>query len=171
MGKRSSYKQIERDFYPTPAEAILPLLPHIPPGSTFNEPCAGDGALVRHLEDAGVPCIGWSDIEPQDPSVGRLDVFDLGECAGHMFITNPPWSWPVLDPLIDHLSTIARTWLLLNADLMHNKRMAPHMARCSNVASIGRVQWFGNQTGMENSAWYCFERSPCPTIFHARGTA
>ena len=30
MGKRSDYERKERDFYPTPMEAFLPLLPHLP---------------------------------------------------------------------------------------------------------------------------------------------
>jgi len=47
MGKRSSFKRVERDFYPTPREAVLPLLLHLEYGTAFSEPCAGDGALIR----------------------------------------------------------------------------------------------------------------------------
>ena len=46
MGKRSDFKRRERDFYPTPREALLPLLPHIKGVRRFREPCAGAGDLV-----------------------------------------------------------------------------------------------------------------------------
>jgi hypothetical protein len=52
MGKRSSFDRVPRDFYPTPYEAVLPLLAHLP-RCTFNEPCAGNGALIRHLQQHG----------------------------------------------------------------------------------------------------------------------
>ena len=29
MGKRSSFKRVPRDFYPTPYKAAVPLFPHI----------------------------------------------------------------------------------------------------------------------------------------------
>jgi len=32
MGKRSNFDRIERDFYPTPIEAVEPLLDHLPYG-------------------------------------------------------------------------------------------------------------------------------------------
>jgi hypothetical protein len=50
MGKRSSFERREADFYPTPRVAVVPLIPHLRCIKTFAEPCAGDGALVRHLE-------------------------------------------------------------------------------------------------------------------------
>ena len=48
MGKRSDFERKPRDFYPTPMEAVEPLLPHLPEGFKFAEPCAGNGALVEH---------------------------------------------------------------------------------------------------------------------------
>ena len=51
MGKRSSFERIERDFYPTPVAAVLPLLTWLPQAPfTFAEPCAGAGSLIQHLE-------------------------------------------------------------------------------------------------------------------------
>ena len=64
MGKRSDFERKPRDFYPTPIEAVYPLLPHLPEGFTFAEPCAGNGALIDHLETKGT-CMWASDIEPQ----------------------------------------------------------------------------------------------------------
>jgi len=30
MGKRSDFERVERDFYPTPLDAVKPLIPHLP---------------------------------------------------------------------------------------------------------------------------------------------
>jgi hypothetical protein len=65
VGKRSSFDRIPRDFYPTPYEAVVPLLPHLPWPCSFIEHCAGDGALIRHLERAGHVCNFAYDIEPR----------------------------------------------------------------------------------------------------------
>lgn len=46
MGKRSRFQRAPRDFYPTPAGAVSPLLPRLPPEFAFVEPCAGAGDLV-----------------------------------------------------------------------------------------------------------------------------
>ena len=56
MGKRSGFARRERDAYPTPIEAVLPLIPHLRGVRAFAEPCAGDGELVRHLESFGLTC-------------------------------------------------------------------------------------------------------------------
>ena len=50
MGKRSTFSRRANDAYPTPIEAVRPLVPHLRGMHIFAEPCAGDGALVRHLE-------------------------------------------------------------------------------------------------------------------------
>ena len=49
MGKRSDFERVPRDYYPTPFEAVRPLVPHLPDKGLFGEPCAGDGRLIRHI--------------------------------------------------------------------------------------------------------------------------
>ena len=63
MGKRSSFIRKERDFYPTPYEAVIPLLPYLD-RDAFCEPCAGDGLLIDHLEKHELSCKEAWDIEP-----------------------------------------------------------------------------------------------------------
>ena len=77
MGKRSNFTRRDRDFYPSPREAVLPLLPHLEPGASFIEPCAGAGDLVRHLRDARHPCIWAFDTHPQSEDVQQFDAFDM----------------------------------------------------------------------------------------------
>jgi hypothetical protein len=57
MGKRSSFERREADFYPTPLDAVVPLIPYLRSVKTFAEPCAGNGDLVRHLESFGLACV------------------------------------------------------------------------------------------------------------------
>lgn len=168
MGKRSDFKRVARDFYPTPNAALLPLVPFLD-DLDYVEPCAGDGALISHLKRHNKFVISASDIEPQGPNIDKLDVLDIKKCDGDMFVTNPPWEWSILKDIIPHLSTLAPTWLLLNADLMHNIRMGPYMKKCAKVVSVGRVKWFGSQAGMENASWYQFIDQPTQTIFYGRG--
>lgn len=174
MGKRSDFKRNKHDFYPTPYEAVLPLLPHLPANVSFNEPCAGDGALIRHLERHGHVCISATDIEPQWCGIHRRDAFEQKGTQADLFITNPPWSRPILHPLIMHLSDIRPTWLLLDADWMHTKQAAPYMDRCRMIISVGRVKWIPDSkfTGKDNASWYLFDaRHEGQTAFIARAAA
>ena len=59
--------------------------------------------------------------------------------------------------MIDHLCKIAPTWLLFDADWMHTKQAIPYLDYCEKIVSIGRVKWFGNASGKDNSCWYLFD--------------
>jgi hypothetical protein len=175
MGKRSNFERVERDFYPTPYEAVVPLLPHLPENTWFDEPCAGDGALVAHLKSHGHVCDYAGDIEPRADWITRRDALDLPEEIWHggtdFFITNPPWDRKILHPLILSLSDIAPTWLLFDADWMHTKQSEPFMGRCQKIVSVGRVKWIpdSTMTGKDNCAWYLFtEEKTAHTEFYGR---
>jgi hypothetical protein len=62
MGKRSNFERREADFYPTPRTAVVPLIPYLRGIRSFAEPCAGDAALVRHLEAFGLRSVYIGDI-------------------------------------------------------------------------------------------------------------
>ena len=160
MGKRSNFERRERDFYPTPYEAVVPLLPHLKPRARFCEPCAGDGALVDHLTKHGFVCARARDIEPRRSDIDRKDA--LTTLTGNIdyFITNPPWDRKILHPLITFLSNQHPTWLLFDADWMHTKQAAELMRRCVKIVSVGRVKWIPNSkmTGKDNCCWYLFKR-------------
>ncbi len=171
MTKREDgkFKRNERDYYPTPLSAVLPLLPHLYTGTIFEEPCAGDGRLVDHLESNGFSCSYSCDIEPQRADIAKFNALDIKTTEADCFITNFPWEWKILQPLLDHLPNIAPTWSLLSADIMHNKRMIPYMKRCAKIASVGRVSWMDNGTsGFDNCAWFLFDRFERDTIFVER---
>jgi hypothetical protein len=159
MGKRSSFERVPRDFYPTPREAVVPLLPFLAPATRFCEPCAGDGALIDHLTAAGHICARARDIEPRRADIDRKDA--LTTLTGNIdcFITNPPWDRKILHPLSGFLSAQHPTWLLFDADWMHTRQSAPFMPMLRKVVSVGRVKWIPDSpfTGKDNCCWYLFD--------------
>jgi len=163
MSKRSSgtFERKPRDWYPTPLAAVAALIPHLPTTLfRYCEPCAGDGALIQHLATLAshALCVGAYDIEPQVSHVERANALSFTHAFDGMFITNPPWDRPILHQLITHLSDLAPTWLLLDADWMHTKQSAPYMSRCVKIASVGRVKWIPDSTmvGKDNCVWMKF---------------
>lgn len=160
MGKRSDFERRERDFYPTPIEAVIPLLAHLPQGSTFVEPCCGDGRLVTHLMMNGMKCEMMADIEP----IGSAWHCDATNHQWHIsfdyFITNPPWRRDILHPIIQNLSNQKPTWLLFDADWMHTKQSRPFLDRLEAIVSVGRVKWIegSKMTGKDNCCWYLFDQ-------------
>lgn len=162
MGKRSDFERKPRDFYPTPKEAVLPILPALATfGSMrFCEPCAGDGALIDHLTEAGHRCVSAWDIEPQRSDIDKSNA--LHRLIGNIdcFITNPPWDRRTLHPLITHLSDQHPTWLLFDADWMHTRQSAPYIDRMRIIVSVGRVKWIpdSKMTGKDNCCWYLFDK-------------
>lgn len=174
MGKRSEFERIERDYYPTPLEAVFPLFPHLPLCSKFIEPCAGDGRLIRHLESmGGHKCVYACDIEPQAEGIEQRDVlfFDAPLPPCDLIISNTPWEREVLHAMIEKFTYHADTWLLFDADWVHTLQAVPYKDLCKKIVSIGRVQWIeGSKTsGMENAAWYFFSKNgPIGTQFYFR---
>jgi len=171
MGKRSSFERVERDFYPTPPEAVRPLIPHLRIGALFSEPCAGDGALIRALAPFGVTCQDRLDIEPQAAGIRQADALTADLGRPEMFITNPPWRRDVLHALITRLSDIAPTWLLFDADWVHTRQAVPYLPRLRRIVAVGRVKWIPDSpfTGKDNCAWHLFTAdSDAPAQFYGR---
>lgn len=175
IGKRSNFERVERDFYPTPKEAVTPLR-SVLQAVWFCEPCAGDGSLVKHLESSipGAVCILATDIEPQQDWILSVDANTLtGEQLLNcdMVITNPPFSWHMLEPLLTRWIDLLPTLVLLPADFMHNRRSQKFMRNCKWILPIGRVKWIADSTmsGKENYCWYLFDKtSDRQTLFLER---
>ena len=169
MGKRSNFERVERDYYPTPYEAVVPLLEHLGTGLRFIEPCAGDGRLIDHLERHGNECVLSIDIEPRREDICKGfagDVYDwvVDGDYGHIdyIITNPPWRRGILHNLIHKFTIVAPTWLLFDADWMHTKQAAPYLPKLAKIVSVGRVKWIegSKMTGKDNCCWYLFTDVP-----------
>ena len=171
MGKRSNFDREKRDFYPTPYEAIIPLLPHLMAGMTFIEPCAGDGRLIQHLERNGLRCVYACDIEPQAVGIEQKDVlfFEPEFPSADLIITNPPWEREPLHKMIQLFKRNRPTWLLFDADWMHTLQAFNCLKFCQKIVSVGRVSWAGNGvSGMDNCCWYYFIDEETKTEFFGR---
>lgn len=159
MGKRSTFDRLPRDYYRTPSAAVLPLVKHLQPGSSFLEPCAGDGALIDTLVDHGYRCTAAYDIDPQAINIDRLDALELEQdhlLAADYIVTNPPWRRDLLHPMILRFSDLAPTWLLFDADWCHTRQATTYLPRLRKIVTVGRVRWFNNVAGKDNAAWHLF---------------
>ena len=169
MGKRSNFERREADFYPTPRGAVAPLIPYLRGIRTFAEPCAGDGALVRHLEEFGLTCVYSGDIRDGQDALA-LDHYG----GADVICTNPPYSRDVLHKLIPHFQGIAVTWLLLPADFVSTLQAVPFLPHCSDIVPIGRVKWFAasKYSSKDNFGWFRFDaRHKGATAIHRRNEA
>jgi hypothetical protein len=169
MGKRSNFPRIPKDLYETPESAVLPLLGHLEGATRFIEPCLGNGVLASHLKRAGHVLVGAHDL-PTDARLHRYEV-----SGADCFIANPP-GWgkltrTVLHPIIRNLSDQLPTWLLMNADWVHNKAAAPFMPRLRTIVSVGRVKFIPDSphVGMENCCWLLFDRPDASAAIHFFG--
>lgn len=173
MGKRKSgkFEKRPRDYYATiDPDAVKPLISFIK-GLRVAEPCAGNGDLSMLLEP-DVKVVWESDLDPQNKHILQKNAMflhegDLQDCD--TIVTNPPFTWKLLQPLLDHLPTLRPTWLLLPADVAHNKRMGPYMNRCSDIVSVGRLHWMDNKVkGVDNYCWFKFVNEQVETVFYGR---
>lgn len=179
MGKRSNFKRVERDFYPTPLAAVEPLIPHLPWdrsnrwGVRYAEPCAGDGQLIKHLNSFGLRCNYCADIAPQAEWITKSSYTNIKEhpIDYDFIITNTPWDRKLLHPMIECFSAMRPTWLLFDADWIHTKQSVPYMPWLRKVVSVGRVKWIpdSKMTGKDNCAWHLFDQhSEGETVFVGR---
>lgn len=155
MGKRSDFTRRPMDAYQTiDPRAVAALVPFLEDIETFAEPCCGDMHLVNRLEQCGLECVYYSDIERGHDAL-RAKGFNEPDAI----ITNPPWSRHVLHQMIVHFQKMAPTWLLFDADWAHTKQAAPFLPQCSHIVSVGRLKWIegSKNTGKDNCAWYRFD--------------
>ena len=164
MGKRdcNKFERVDKDLYPTiDPGCLVPAFIERVRGKSYAEPCWGNGDLEDLLIDVAT-CKWCSDIQPQQYNIPIMDATKLS--IDHLkgcdvIITNPPYQWPLLKPLLDHLPNVRPTWLLLPADYMHNIRMGPYMKQCTTVIAIGRMYWLPNKVrGVSNMCWYKFNK-------------
>jgi hypothetical protein len=172
LGKRSSFERRDRDFYSTPEAAVLPLIPHLPYGAMFIEPCAGDGRLVRHLEKHGMSCLWAFDIEPQHEDVDQRDALDGDSICGadpsaDFIITNPPWRRDLMHPMIETFRAERPTWLLHDADWLFTKQAAPFLPYIRKIVTVGRVKWIedSKMSGKTDAVWSLHTAQKGPTLF------
>jgi len=174
MSKRQGGRPKEvNDFYPTPKSAVLPLIPFLPDGLRYYEPCAGAGDLIKHLDGDGRMCVGACDIAPRADFIEQRDCLKLLYADikfVDVFITNPPHTHELLAPIIDHLVKYRPTWLLLPHDWIATKQASPFLDYCSHIKVIGRMKIYPGSpsTGFDNFVWARFTNQFTNTKFVGR---
>lgn len=162
MSKHSNFPRNKHDQYLTPYEAALPLRRFLEGVETFAEPCRADGRLIRWVESFDLSCIHSGDI--QDGVDALTDPW-LEHSRPDVIITNPPYTWEILEAMIKRFMRIAPTWLLLEIDFAFNLQSASFMPMCTDIVPIGRVRWFAEteHDSKDNFAWFRFHHQ------HRRG--
>ena len=97
MKKRKKEVRRENDYYPTKdTDAIRSLL--AVDGEVIRacgrvwEPACGDGAMVRVIRDAGIPCTASDLIDRGCPDSWQADYFTCLRSRARAIITNPPYN-------------------------------------------------------------------------------
>lgn len=164
MSKRlNTHKRRDKDFYPTPYEAVLPLRNHLPPHFSYSEPCAGNLDLVDHLNRIGGTCSMASDIEERCRPLDHVgDALGVDYFPGQFIITNPPWERQLLHKLVDHFRQVKPTWLLFDSDWFYTKQATKFKPYLHKMVTVGRVKWIpgSSSVGYDNVAWYLFGENP-----------
>jgi hypothetical protein len=159
MTKRAfqKYERKDQDFYPTPREAVLPVVPYLRRDGiqTFADPCVGDRSMADVLEAEGFACTAWGDLSygnGLDARRWESDYFDGCDAV----ITNPPWDRASMPAIMTHLSTFRPCWFLIYWDWLSNRAAAPFVDQLvTDIVPIGRVKWIPDSAsvGFDNSCW------------------
>lgn len=152
-----------KDFWPTPFKPIRKLAEVLPPFTVYEEPCAGDGAILRGLYDH--LCGDAYDFMPRAIGIRGADALTVR--PKYLVITNPPYRRSLLQPLLDHWIGRHECWLLLPLDMASNVWTNPYMRYVDRILPLGRVSWMQNgKAGMENSCWFHFGLDNVGLILH-----
>lgn len=158
MTKRAAgkFERLASDLYPTPVEAVRPLIPHLRRTgvTTFVEPCCADGQLARHLDEKGFLCVKYDDITEGGRDAREWDRDDFKDADA--CITNPPWEAKLMAEIMEHQSGFVPSWFLVYSDWLFTHQSAKLMsARCTDIVPIGRVKWFpeSKSVGFDNCCW------------------
>ncbi len=162
MAKRSEFPRLEKDAYQTiDKRAFPPLLPHIRNVRSYAEPCAGEGLLIKHLEEFApwMTCGYQNDIDRgEDALTGEY----LASARNRYdaIISNTPWDRKILHPMISKFMAIAPCFLLFDASWAFTKQARPFLPHCSKIIAVGRLKWIPDTTmsGKDDCAWFSFDQ-------------
>lgn len=150
LGQSKEDLALEKDWYPTPKEALTVILPYLDKTLRIWEPCAGDRRLIRWLSEAGFEADG-GDIR-DTPPCDFLKDSTRRECD----LTNPPFS--LAQEIIDHaLAHAGEVWMLLPLGFLGAQKRAEwwktNEAQAHFVLS-NRPDFTGQGGDSSEYAWY-----------------
>lgn len=191
----SGYKRQKNEFYSTPNWVVTEgLAPHLPiKGQIVWEPAAGDGRMVRAIQEAGAKRVYASDIEPKE-NLNQPGLFDDGSKVPkatkrdfladltmpartvNLIVTNPPYGEKSVTAVAfmerglmhvrKHGVILA---LLFPIDFSCAQSRRPFFADCPEYAMkielTRRINWFEGTTGQsEHHAWYIWGRKAVASL-------
>lgn len=119
-------KREKQDLYSTPEYAFKPLLPYLPKSRYIWEPAAGDGRLIRWINESRLRISSWGkDINHGFSSVDGVMVIDkdYGQDflqdyhTREVVVTNPPFS--LAQEFVSHSLEVAdETFMLLRLNFL-----------------------------------------------------
>lgn len=156
----------ENDFYPTPREATVALLPLIAdwPKAVW-EPACGDGAMARVLEGAGYDVLASDLVDRGYGDACFNFLFDYWQGAPRPIITNPPFK--LAAQFIERADELGATHLalLLKASFWNAAsrlktwdRWAPYARR----DLTWRLDFDGRGAPTMDCAWFLWDRTSSP---------
>ena len=95
---------------------------------------------------------------------------DVAEAS--YIITNPPWERPKLHDIIEHLSNLKPTWLLIDAGWFYTLQSRELVRdRLVSMIALPRLKWIPNTklTGKDDNAWYLFDKNKTEDFIKAYG--
>lgn len=125
------------DFYPTPAWCVHRLLEAIEiPGTKWQDPCAGDGAIVRAVSYTGSPMVPvqWSTFEIRPECEAKL--VDLVGLERHHTA-----DWLRLNPTVEPDAIITNPPYSLAMEFVQAA-----IDRCPFVAMLLRLNFLGSES-------------------------
>ena len=143
------------DFYPTPPEptvALIPKITHWP--HTIWEPACGDGGIGKPLERAGFNVIG-TDLVDRGYGRGSVDFLKTQLRLADAIITNPPFG-KLVTSFISHALDLETPYIamLVNVNLWHAARRTKLWSRRVPEA-IYALCWRPDFTGADAPYFNC----------------
>lgn len=138
-------ERVSADFYPTPAWCVRRLLDAEPFGShagtIWHEPCAGEGAIIRAVNEYRVSAPRWHATELRQDGVSALQTIPTISVRGPCdYLAAPPW-----DSDIVITNPPFALWLPIAQKAL--KECVGH------VALLGRLNILGSGTESGRSEW------------------
>jgi hypothetical protein len=157
------------DFYQTPACAVIALLRSEQLPLRLWEPCAGNGAIVTVLRDAGHIVAASDTVQRDFPLDSVIDFFDAVAPEGcEAIVTNPPFRLAA-QIVARALYLVPRVYLLLRLSFLESERRSPiledgtlarvHVFR-RRLPMMHRDNWAGPRASSQIAlAWFVWDRS------------
>lgn len=155
------------DFYPTPTWATIALLQQETFHGIILEPCCGDGAISKILNENGLETISYDKYNRGFGSV--QDAFKLTGSIYDNIITNPPFA--IAEKLINHFMDKFdhKMCMLLRTSFLES---AGRYDRLWSINPPARVHIFSERLSMypagqqgvkgggtTSYAWFCFDKN------------